>query len=75
VRGGFLHARVGHKDLSRGLGAAQLITLGVMPLWSRQYGVADFAALGVWASVVAVVSMAAEETPAPAAPAAPAGKK
>jgi O-antigen/teichoic acid export membrane protein len=44
--------------LAVGLGAAQLITLGVMPLWSRQYGVADFAALGVWASVVAVVSMA-----------------
>ncbi|RVU43425.1 oligosaccharide flippase family protein [Rubrivivax rivuli] len=44
--------------LASGLGAAQLITLGVMPLWSRQFGAAEFAAFGVWASVVAVVSMA-----------------
>lgn len=44
--------------LTAGLGVAQLITLGVMPLWSRQYGPEDFAALGVWMSVVAVVSMA-----------------
>jgi O-antigen/teichoic acid export membrane protein len=44
--------------LATGLALAQLITLSVMPLWSRQYGVEDFAALGVWMSVVAVVSMA-----------------
>jgi O-antigen/teichoic acid export membrane protein len=44
--------------LAAGLALAQLVTLGVMPLWSRQYGVDDFAALGVWMSVVAVVSTA-----------------
>lgn len=44
--------------LAVGLGAAQLITLAVMPLWSRQYGATEFAAFGVWASVVSVVSMA-----------------
>lgn len=44
--------------LAAGLGVAQLITLAVMPLWSRQYGPDDFAALGLWMAVVAVVSMA-----------------
>lgn len=43
--------------LTGGLGLAQALTLGVMPLWSRLYGPEDFAAWGLWMSVVAVVSM------------------
>lgn len=44
--------------LAGGLGLAQALTLAVMPLWSRLYSPADFAALGLWMAVVAVVSMA-----------------
>lgn len=42
--------------LAAGLGGAQALTLAVMPLWSRLYGPAEFAAWGLWLSVVAVVS-------------------
>ncbi len=43
--------------LTAGLGLAQTISWAVMPLWSRLYTPADFAALGLWGSVVSVVSM------------------
>ena len=42
--------------LAAGLGAAQALTLAVMPLWSRLYSPAEFAAWGLWLSVVGVVS-------------------
>ncbi|HLL12570.1 MAG TPA: oligosaccharide flippase family protein [Rubrivivax sp.] len=43
--------------LVTGLAAAQGVMLAVMPVWSRLYGPDEFAALGVWMAVVAVVSM------------------
>jgi O-antigen/teichoic acid export membrane protein len=43
--------------LTTGLALAQAISWAVMPLWSRLYTPADFAALGLWGSVVSVVSM------------------
>jgi len=43
--------------LTTGLVAAQGLMLVVMPVWSRLYGPDEFAALGVWTAVVAVVSM------------------
>ncbi len=43
--------------LTAGLVLAQAISWAVMPLWSRVYTPADFAALGLWGSVVSVVSM------------------
>jgi O-antigen/teichoic acid export membrane protein len=43
--------------LTTGLVLAQAVSWAVMPLWSRVYTPADFAALGLWGSVVSVVSM------------------
>lgn len=43
--------------LASGLVLSQLLMLAVMPLWTRQYGPEAFAALGLWMSVVAVVSV------------------
>ena len=43
--------------LTAGLVAAQGLMLAVMPVWSRLYGPEEFAALGVWGAVVAIVSM------------------
>ena len=43
--------------LSAGLAVSQGVLLLAMPWWSRLYGPAEFAALGLWTAVVAVVSM------------------
>lgn len=43
--------------LTVGLAAAQGLLLAAMPLWSRLYGPEQFAALGVWMAVSAMVGM------------------
>jgi O-antigen/teichoic acid export membrane protein len=43
--------------LTAGLAASQLLMLAVLPLWSRLYAPADFAAWALWSAVVSVVSM------------------
>ena len=43
--------------LGVGMALAQTIAWAALPLWSRLYGPADFAQLGVFLAVVAVVSM------------------
>lgn len=44
--------------LTLGLVASQAISLAVLPVWSRLYGPAEFAAFGLFGAVVSVVSMA-----------------
>ncbi len=43
--------------LTAGLAASQVLMLAVLPLWSRLYAPADFAAWALWSAVVSVVSM------------------
>lgn len=43
--------------LTAGLAVAQLILWAVLPLWSRLYDAHAFAQLGLWTSVVSIVSM------------------
>jgi O-antigen/teichoic acid export membrane protein len=43
--------------LTAGLAVAQAILWAALPLWSRIYGPQDFAQLGLWTAVVAIVSM------------------
>jgi O-antigen/teichoic acid export membrane protein len=43
--------------LTAGLAASQLLMLAVLPLWSRLYTPAEFAAWALWSAVVSVVSM------------------
>jgi O-antigen/teichoic acid export membrane protein len=43
--------------LAAGLAVSQLLMLAVLPLWSRLYAPADFAAWALWSALVSVVSM------------------
>lgn len=44
--------------LGLGMAAAQGLLLACMPLWSRQFGAAEFAVLGLWTAVSGLVSVA-----------------
>lgn len=43
--------------LGAGLAGSQALLLAATPLWSRQFAAADFAILGLWSAVAAVVSV------------------